>query len=113
MATPHAVGVERPASSSGVIGPLAAALFVVGLLGHVFAARAMGGYRIAYLHHVAGFFIILAVTGPVIALLGWWYWRRGRRDAMWLAIGALQALFGIMIYASQVRLFGFHLGNMR
>ena len=55
----------------------------------------MGGYRLAYTHHVAGFFIILAVTGGVIALLGWRFWRT-RRDTMWVAIGAAQALFGAL-----------------
>ena len=111
MATPHAIAADRPTST--LRARLAALLLVVGLLGHVLAAHAMGGYRLAYLHHVAGFFIILTVTGAVIALLGWWYWRRGRRDTMWLVIAAVQAYVGLTIYASQIRLYGFHLGNLR
>ena len=102
METPH----EMPFADAGHgrYG-LAVALLVVGLLGHVLAARAMGGYRIAYVHHVAGFFIILAVTGGVVALAGWSVWR-SRRDVMWLTIGALQALFGAVIYAMQIGLIG-------
>ena len=75
-------------------------LLVVGLLGHVLAARAIGGSAIAYEHHIFGFFLILVVTGAVIALLGWRFWK-GRRDVTLLIVGVVQALFGIWIYVNR------------
>ena len=75
-------------------------LVVVGFLGHFFAARAIGGYYIAYRDHIFGFFLILLVTGAIIALLGWRFWK-GRRDITVLIIGVVQALFGIWIYINR------------
>jgi hypothetical protein len=72
-------------------------LVVVGFLGHFFAARAIGGYYIAFRDHIFGFFLILVVTGAIIAGLGWRFWR-GRRDITVLIIGVVQALFGIFVY---------------
>jgi len=51
----------------------------------------------AYTHHVFGFFLILVVTGIIIALLGRWLWR-DRPRITWLAVAAVQALFGLIIY---------------
>ncbi|MFL5606635.1 MAG: hypothetical protein ACJ8AD_09335 [Gemmatimonadaceae bacterium] len=81
---------------------LAVVLLVVGLLGHLLAARAIGGSHMAYQHHIFGFFLILLVTGAIIAALGWRFWR-GRRDIMALVIGAVQALFGLVIYLERFR----------
>jgi hypothetical protein len=75
---------------------LGVVLIVVGFLGHFFAARAIGTY-IYYRDHIGGFFLILLVTGSIIALLGRFFWR-GRRDITVLTIGVVQALFGIVIY---------------
>jgi hypothetical protein len=72
-------------------------LTVVGFLGHFFAARAIGGSYVAFRDHIAGFVMILVVTGVIIAGLGWRFWK-GRTDITVLAIGAVQALFGIVIY---------------
>jgi hypothetical protein len=72
-------------------------LIVVGFCGHFFAARAIGGTYIAFRDHIGGFFLILVVTGAIIAGLGWRFWR-GRRDITVLIIGVVQALFGIAIY---------------
>lgn len=77
-----------------------ALLTVVGFLGHFFAARAIGGYAIAYRDHIFGFFVILLVTGAIIGLLGRFFWR-GRRDITILTIGAVQAIFGIVIYLNR------------
>ena len=72
-------------------------LLAVGLGGHLFAAQAIGGYYVAYLDHVFGFVLIAVVTGAIIAGLGWRFWK-GRRDITLLAIGAVQAIFGFLIY---------------
>jgi hypothetical protein len=71
-------------------------LIVVGFLGHFFAARAIGTY-IYYRDHIFGFFLILLVTGSIIALVGWRFWK-DRRDITLLIIGVVQALFGIFVY---------------
>ncbi len=72
-------------------------LIIVGFLGHFFAARAIGGTYVAFRDHIAGFFMILVVTGAIIAGLGWRFWN-GRHDITVLIIGVVQALFGIAIY---------------
>ena len=75
---------------------LGVVLIVVGFLGHFFAARAFGTY-IYYRDHIAGFFLILVVTGAIIAAVGWKFWK-GRSDITVFIIGVVQALFGIVIY---------------
>jgi hypothetical protein len=57
----------------------------------------------AYSHHIFGFFLILLVTGALIAGLGWRFWR-GRHDITLLIIGAVQALFGLVIYVERFRI---------
>jgi hypothetical protein len=71
-------------------------LLGLGLLGHLYAAHAMGGSRIAYTHHVLGFGLILLVTGGIIAGLGRWLWRSHSALTL-LAIGAVQALLGLLV----------------
>ena len=68
----------------------------MGLLGHLYAAYAMGGSRVAYTHHVFGFVLILVVTGGIIAGLGHWLWR-SRPALTVLVIGLVQALLGLWI----------------
>ena len=79
---------------------LGVVLLVAGLLGHVLAARAIGGSSVAYRHHIFGFFLILLVTGAVVAAVGWRFWR-GRRDVTVLLIGLVQALFGLFVYVER------------
>jgi hypothetical protein len=81
---------------------LGTALLVVGLLGHLLAAHAIGGSRVAYTHHVAGFLGLSLVSGALIAGLGWRFWR-GRHDITLLILGALQALLGLAVYLETVR----------
>jgi hypothetical protein len=80
-------------------------LLVVGFLGHYFAARAIGGSYIAYRDHILGFFVILLVTGLIIAGLGWRFWK-GRRDITLLIVGAVQALFGVWVYIGRFSVHG-------
>jgi hypothetical protein len=75
-------------------------LAIVGFCGHFFAARAIGGTYIDFRDHIFGFFLILVVTGSIIALLERFFWR-GRRDVTILSIGAVQALVGFVIYLNR------------
>jgi hypothetical protein len=84
---------------------LGALLTVVGLLGHVFAARAIGGTHLAYHDHIFGFFAIGAVTGVIIGGLGWRFWK-GRPDITLLTFGAVQAIAGILIYIERFHVHG-------
>jgi membrane associated rhomboid family serine protease len=77
-------------------------LLVLGLIGHLYAAYAMGGSRVAYSHHVFGFFLILVVTGAIIAAVGWRFWR-SRPDITVLTVGAVQAVFGVLVAVDQIR----------
>lgn len=79
---------------------LGIALLAAGLSGHLLAARAIGGYFVAYRDHIAGFVLLTAVTGVVIALLGRWFWR-GRVDITVLLLGVVQAAIGLVIYANR------------
>ena len=78
---------------------------VVGFFGHYFAARAIGGTYIAYRDHIFGFFVILLVTGLIIAGLGWRFWK-GRRDITVLIVGLVQALLGIWVYIGRYSVHG-------
>jgi hypothetical protein len=82
---------------------LGAMLLVAGLLGHVLAAHDVGGSPTAYRHHLTGFFGASLVSGALIAGLGWRFWR-GRRDITLLILGALQALFGLLVYIYRFRI---------
>ena len=98
MGTSHAIAVEG--SARRLRTWLGVVLLAIGLCGHLFAARALGGYYIAYRDHIFGFCIILVVTGAIVAALGWRYWK-GRYDVMLLVIGAIQAVIGAIIYANR------------
>jgi cell division protein FtsW (lipid II flippase) len=80
-------------------------LLVVGFLGHFFAARAIGGTYIAFRDHIGGFFLILVVTGAIIAVLGRLFWRT-RNDITVLIIGVVQALIGIAVYIGRFSVHG-------
>jgi hypothetical protein len=95
MEAPHAMGVAGTASRTRIW--LGVILIGLGFLGHFLAARAIGGTTLAYKDHIFGFFLILLVSGTIIAALGWRFWN-GRRDITVLTIGAVQALFGLVIY---------------
>jgi uncharacterized membrane protein (UPF0136 family) len=75
-------------------------LLAVGLSGHLLAARAIGGYYIAYRDHIAGFLLLTVVSGAIVAALGWRFWK-GRHDITLLIVGALQTILGIVIYINR------------
>ena len=76
---------------------LAVILLILGLLGHLIAARAIGGSYVAYRDHIGGFLLGLVVFGGVAAALGSRFWKR-RPDITLLIIGVAQALFGFAVY---------------
>jgi len=91
-----------PPSTSQMLRWGALFLLGLGLLGHLYAAYAMGGSRVAYTHHVLGFLLILLVTGGIIAGLGRLF-RRSRPALTLLAIGVVQALLGLLVAAEPFR----------
>jgi hypothetical protein len=80
-------------------------LLVLGLVGHLYAAHAIGGSTVAYTHHVLGFFLILVVTGAIIAALGRRFWR-SRPDVTVLTVGMVQAIFGFLVAVEPFRAAG-------
>ena len=95
MGTPDAMAPEGSKIRTSVW--VSTLLFGIGFLGHVISAIHIGGGRVAYMHHILGFFLILAVTGVLIAVVGWRIWRTNP-DAMLLTISGTQAIFGIGVY---------------
>ena len=63
-------GMSEAGRSSRMWIWFGALLLVLGLLGHLFAAQAIGGSRLAYTHHVFGFFVGLVVFGGVAGRWG-------------------------------------------
>ena len=103
METPGVIAVAGTASRRRAwLGVL---LIVIGLLGHLFAARAIGGSYVAYRDHIFGFFLILLVSGALVAGLGWRFWK-GRHDITLLIVGVVQALFGVVVYIERFRVHG-------
>jgi len=101
---PHGIASAR-ATAHPLSTWLGVLLLAVGFLGHYFAARAIGGTYIAYRDHILGFFFILVVTGAIVAVIGWRYWK-GRKDITLLIIGAIQALLGVMVYMQRFSVHG-------
>lgn len=95
METPRTIAVAPTVSRRRIW--LGVILIAVGLLGHLLAAQAIGGSTVAYQHHILGFFLILVVSGALIAGLAWRFWK-GRHDITLLIVGAVQAFFGLLVY---------------
>ena len=83
---------------------LGVVLLAAGLSGHLFAARAIGGYYIAYRDHIVGFVGLTIISGLIIAVLGWRFWR-GRRDITVLILGLVQAIVGLIIFINRFHVF--------
>jgi hypothetical protein len=84
---------------------LGAALLVAGLTGHLVSAYSIRANPRAFPDHLAGFFGIAAVTGVIIAALGWFFWR-SRRDITWLIFCSVQAIIGLVVLLMTIN--GFH-----
>jgi hypothetical protein len=80
-------------------------LLVLGLLGHVFAAQAIGGTQLAYRDHLLGFVVITVVAGAIIFGAGSRFWR-GRHDISLLLLGAVNALVGLLVYVQRFHVHG-------
>ena len=100
MGTTNTIGAVRTGNRLWLW--LGAVLLAAGLCGHLFAARAIGGYYIAYRDHIAGFCILTIVTGLIIVGLGRLFWR-GRYDISVLTLGVVQAVIGLLIYINRFR----------
>ena len=98
-------GVPVTGKQNPAFAWLGALLIVVAFFCHYFAARAIGGSYVAFRDHIAGFFLILVVTGAIIAGLGWRFWK-GRGDITLLLIGVVQAAFGIVVYLQRYHVHG-------
>jgi hypothetical protein len=84
---------------------LGVALLLGGLLGHVLAARAIGGTVLAYRDHLGGFLFLTLVTGALIAAVGTRLWP-GRRSVTWLWLGVVQAALGVFVYVTRYSVHG-------
>jgi hypothetical protein len=80
-------------------------LLGLGLLGHLLAARAIGGTYLAFRDHIAGFVILTLVSLAIIGGLGWKFWKT-RRDITVLAVGAVQAILGLVVYIQRFSVHG-------
>jgi hypothetical protein len=94
--------MTRAASISSVLGVV---LLVLGLLGHVFAAQAIGGTHLAYRDHLLGFVLITVIAGALIFGVGSRFWR-GRYDISLLLLGAVNALVGLLVYVQRFHVHG-------
>jgi hypothetical protein len=97
---------DAPATTRRQWTLLGVILTLLGLLGHLLAARAIGGTHLAYRDHIVGFVFIGVVTGAIIFGLGWRFWRI-RFDLTLLAFGAVQALIGLFVYVERFRVHDF------
>ena len=93
-------GTADPDTTARLRRWLGITLLGVGLLGHLLAAQAIGGYYIAYRDHIVGFLLLTTITGVIVAGLGWRFWR-GCNDITLLTLGGVQALLGFVIWLNR------------
>jgi hypothetical protein len=103
MGALHSVNVPHATRRS--LSWLAVVLLVLGLLGHVFAAKAIGGTQMAYRDHLLGFALITVVAGAIIFGAGSRLWK-GRYDISLLLLGAVNALLGLLVYVQRFHVHG-------
>lgn len=97
---------DAPPTSNRQWTLLGAILTLLGLLGHLLAARAIGGTHIAFRDHIAGFVLIALISGAIIFGLGSRFWK-GRYDISLLVFGAVQALMGLFVYLERFHVHDF------
>jgi hypothetical protein len=90
---------QRTWSSIGIV------LLALGLLGHVLAAKAIGGSHLAYRDHLLGFVFITVVAGAIIFGLGTRFWKT-RYDISLLLLGAVNAALGLLVYVQRFHVHG-------
>jgi hypothetical protein len=103
MATPPMSGASSSTRRSRFL--LGWVLLALGLLGHLLAARAIGGTYVAFRDHVAGFVFLTLVSIAIVGGLEWKFWK-GRRDVTVLAVGAVQAMLGLLVYIQRFSVHG-------
>jgi len=103
MGTPSPVTTANTGSCT--LTWLGLALLVAGLMGHLFAAQAIGGTFLAYRDHMIGFTALTVISGVIIALLGRRFWK-GRHDITLLTLGVVQALVGVFVYIMRFSVHG-------
>ena len=94
MELPRAPATSETDGHKYLLGIL---LILLGYGGHLLAARSIGGSTLAYTEHTKGFLILTAASAIVLwgLSLKWW---RGRLDLTVLGVGAVQLLFGVLVY---------------
>ena len=80
-------------------------LIAIAFLLHWLSARAIGGSYVAYRDHIFGFFLILVVSGAIIGIIGWRFWR-GRPDITILLTGVVSVVLGVMVYIQRFHVHG-------
>ncbi len=96
---------STPTIARSLYSSLGVVLTLLGLFGHILAARAIGGTALAFRDHLAGFFVIGIVSGLLIGGLGRLFWKR-RLDVSILIFGAVQALLGLLVYLERFSVHG-------
>jgi hypothetical protein len=76
-------------------------LILLGLGGHLLAAREIGGSAHAFSEHTKGFLILTAGSAVIVWALSLKWWR-GRTDLTVLGVGVVQLLFGVLVYVLAV-----------
>ena len=95
----------RPRTSTNLLMMGGVALLIGALMGHVLAAQAIGGTRLAYRDHLLGFAGLTVVTGAIVAGLGARFWK-GRGDISVFVLGVVQAAFGAFAYLTRFSVHG-------
>ena len=103
MATLNATDASR--TTRRTLSSIGIVLLALGLLGHVLAAKAIGGSHVAYRDHLLGFLLITVVAGLIIYGIGLRFWK-GRYDVSLLLLGAVNALMGLLVYVQRFHVHG-------
>ncbi len=103
MGTLNATGASHTTQRTWSV--LGLVLLALGLLGHVLAAKAIGGTHLAYRDHLLGFVLITVIAGAIIFGAGVRFWK-GRYDISLLLLGAVNAIVGLLVYIQRFHVHG-------